>query len=146
MKEFKIKVKNRMIFLLIVVIALGVVLGYSLSNRDSLIDNNSHIFVRQVGFICGMLAVLLVKLSRSYTTLRDSRKLERAYIQENDERMKLIIRDTSTVTLTLILACLAMSMVFSSFYSSELAQGFWYSILISIIIMIITYLFFNKKY
>jgi hypothetical protein len=116
MEQYKKKINNRIIWMAILTILVGlinVILNYYFQDKMTTISD----FIRgfQVGIFCSLEVSLIYKIFKYIGALKDEKKLKLLSIAEKDERTKLIMQMTGAMGLNICYIGLAISAIIAGF-------------------------------
>ena len=150
MEEFKIVLRKRIQLLVafsilaIIFVAVAGVWGYKQ------IDTNGHIYDFmhgfQVGLFAAFVAIILKQIIRYLKGLKDDEKLKLIYIEENDERKKLISDKIGGVGYNFVLGALVIALVAAGFFSEIIFLTLFSVLLFMSLVKGFLKVYYNKKY
>lgn len=145
MEKFKKSLKRRLNFtvgfniLVVVFIVLTAMYGNKTAGINSDIADMIHGF--QVGIFVGIQIVMLVCVRKYKKALLNEDELKKLYIEENDERIKLIKDKIGGVGLNFSLVAIAAAAVISGFFNELI-----FLTLVGVLVFIIIVKVFLKIY
>lgn len=116
MEKFKVKVRNRSRFLVILFIAV-VAVYLILLNLEGLQKTSGNITGFNAGMLTGFAALLCVDLLKYQRSMRNEEAFKKLYIEENDERSLMILQKTGAVGINLCIIGLAFGTIISGFFN-----------------------------
>ncbi|MTI67892.1 MAG: hypothetical protein FH753_15000 [Firmicutes bacterium] len=122
MKKFKsdlnkkLKLMTFLVFLVAVIVFLIGFLSYKTVGTKS--DVNDFILGVQTGTFIGLELVIIFKIRKYKNALKDSNMLQKLYIEKNDERNKLILLNTHSTGLYVIMIVLSVATIISGFLNA----------------------------
>lgn len=125
MDDYRIKVKNRLIILIICAVVSAMIIfsviiaGKTYFTGDSFTDGITQGF--PVGLISGFYAIMLFQIVRCIRALQKEQVLKSMYIYENDERKKLIRQSALFNSFFFTAGILAVASIVSIFYNKIVA-------------------------
>ncbi len=144
MEEFRKKAKRTIKICWTVIIA-AVVLWMVLLITVAAIDVPDT-DIDSIGGLGGFIAVMAVNIAQYSAALKDDKKLKKLYIDETDERTRLIREKSDSLTFNLIIGILAASVFISSFFSRTVFYTIGAVLLVVALIKGGCQLYYNKKY
>lgn len=150
MIEFKTTIKKRIsllsIFsvLSIVFIAVVGIWGYNQIDTNGHINDAMHGF--QAGLFTGFLVMMLAQITKYRKALKDDEKLKLLYIEENDERKKLIRDKIGGVGYDFALGALVIALVAAGFFSEIIFITLGSVLLFMSLLKGFLKVYYNKKY
>ena len=121
MEAFKKKLQRRQVFTLlgIAIAALGIGIGY---HYNTGLNDHTSSFIAgfQTGVSTALVVALLAIAIKSFAASRNEEKLRNLYIHENDERRQSIKRESSSVSLDIIMYSLILATVIAGNINSTM--------------------------
>src|SRR5690554_4430322 len=120
MKNFREKIKRRIVFQVLTIIIVAAVYFILLYNKDKIAgENNIVSFVRgfQTGLFASLQAVSIYHLFKYISALKNEETLKEIYIKENDERKIMIEQKAGSVSMIISYIILALASIIAGFYN-----------------------------
>ncbi len=117
MDKFRIKIRNRVLFLIILFISLIAIYLILLLNQDSLPKASSRIMSFHVGILSGFGVLLLLDVFRYLRAMKDEKELKKLYIKENDERTIMIMQKTGAIGINICIIGLGCGAIIAGFFN-----------------------------
>lgn len=112
MENFRSKVSHRMLFARIYCLIIFLLLAVSIIIK---IDSNATAF--NLGFGVGIESVVIFYMLKYSKALKNEEKLKELYIEENDEREKLIETKIGSTGLIISLMFIVLAMLVSNYFN-----------------------------
>jgi len=116
-KVLKRKIALMSIFNALVIIFIAVTVAYGNRSIGGSENISDMIHGFQVGFFVGLQLVMVKYIGKYGNALRDEEKLKKLYVEENDERTKLIGDKIGGIGFNFTLGALATASVISGFFN-----------------------------
>lgn len=129
--------------LAIVTIALMALYSRKVSVPDDHMSDAIHGF--QVGVVLGLQMVMLVFMAKYSKALKDDNELKKLYIEENDERTKLISYKTGRVGFCVILGGIGMATVISGFFNTVVFITLLTVLVFTVIVQGVLYMYYKRN-
>lgn len=97
MDKFKEKVRSRVIILTVVCMSLGLSYLILFSNQDKLPNMPDFIKGFHSGVLFGIISLLTYHIIKNLIAMKDEKVLKKLYIEENDERIIIIMQKTGSI-------------------------------------------------
>lgn len=120
MENFKGVLKKRISWLAVLnlVAVVFIVAGRMYSNEPSLGHVEGFIHGVQVGLVAAVLGVVIIRILKYRAAVQNETKLKQLYIEENDERTKLIRDKIGGVGFNFSLAAVALATAVAGYFDS----------------------------
>lgn len=140
MKEFKKKVKSRIIFarIYIAIIILFIILTKILSNNEIPME-----FIG--GFGVGIGAVMIFYIAQYHKALKSEEELEKLYIEETDERQQYIKSMIGSSSISISIIILTLGMLVSSFFNITVFLTLLIALMTLIVVTLVFKVYYNKR-
>lgn len=129
--------------LAIVTIALMALYARKVSVPNDDIADAIHGF--QVGVVLGLQLVAGVFMAKYSKALKDDNELKKLYIEENDEREKLISYKTGKVGFCVILGGIGMATVISGFFNTVVFITLLAVLVFTVIVEGVLYMYYKRN-
>lgn len=151
MERFKRNLKKRIRVLYIfsvVSIILVLITGIWGYNNSSGNDNHiaSFLYGASAGAFAGLLAVILKFILKYNSIIKDENKLKLSYIEENDERERLIRDKIGTTSGYIVFSVTLIAAIISTYINITVALSFYIVILFISITYGITKYYYKSKF
>lgn len=117
MENFKVKVRNRVMFMSLITILVSITYFVLLLNRESLPEASDFIRGFQMGIFCVLELVLVFLVFKNLGSMNNEKALKNLYIEENDERKIMIMQKTGAMGMAICNIGLAFATVVAGFFS-----------------------------
>lgn len=150
LEEFKIALKKRIsllstfCILAITFIAAAGIWGYNQIDTKGHVYDAMHGF--QVGLFTGFLFIMLRQITKYKKALEDDEKIKLIYIEQNDERKKLISDKIGGVGYNFVLGALVIALVAAGFFSEIIFLTLASVLLFMALVKGYLKYYYNKKY
>lgn len=119
MEKFKKVVSKRFRILASICGLSSSIITFIAFNTSSITtETNPIIPAFQIGIFLGLQLAILFKIQKLRSALKNDYALKVLYIEETDERKKMIEQKTSSIGFTVIMICIVLATVISGFYNS----------------------------
>ena len=139
----KLKVRTN-ILSLVAAVTLLIYVGL-LFYRDRLPELPSFIQGFQTGVVLGIELGVISYLAKYMRALKNEAKLKKLFIEETDERTGLILRNASTLTVTVSLVVLGIAATIAGFFNSLVFFTLLGALFFVLIIFYTMWIYFAKK-
>lgn len=150
MEEFKIVLKRRIVLLTIFNVLAVIFVGVAGVWGYNQIDSNGHIYDfmhgLQVGLFAAFVFIVLKQILMYNKAFKDDEKLRLVYIEENDERKKLISDKIGGVGYNFVLGSLIIAVVVAGFFSDVVFITLFCALLFMSLVKGFLKIYYNKKY
>jgi hypothetical protein len=146
MNEYKLKIRNRIIFLIVLsfIFLVGSILSIVLQDKIANFDEMSASFL--AGFFVGLLILVVYGIITNILTYKNDVKLQDSFIKENDELNKAIIAQTGVMTLAIFKIIMGVLSVVMIFFNQQITFIILFLILLLGLIEKVVYYTFKRKY
>ncbi|WP_352418034.1 hypothetical protein [Proteiniborus sp.] len=117
MDKFRTKIRNRVLFLIILFISLIAIYLILLLNQDSLPKTSGRIMSFHAGILSGFGVLLLLDVFKYLRAMKDEKELKKLYIKENDERTIMIMQKTGAIGLNMCIIGLGCGAIIAGFFN-----------------------------
>lgn len=140
MEKFKQQLRRRILF-------VGVYCGIVIILDILAIFLNLESFAAAFGSgICwGIAAVMLFNVIRYQSSLKNEEKLKKLYIEENDERQKLIEAKIGKTSNSISIMSLVLAMIISNFFNQTVFYTLLAAVMFIVLIQLTLKAYYNKK-
>ncbi|HLV09935.1 MAG TPA: hypothetical protein VKY40_06995 [Halanaerobiales bacterium] len=149
MKNFREKMKRRIVFQVLTIIIVAAVYFILLYNKDKIAGENYIVsFVRgfQTGLFVSLQAVSIYYLFKYISALKNEETLKEIYIKENDERKIMIEQKAGSVSMIISYIILALASIIAGFYNQIIFFTLVGTLLFLAFTRLFMYLYFNRRY
>lgn len=129
--------------LAIITIVLMALYAQKVSVPDDHMSDAIHGF--QVGVVLGLQLVIGVFMAKYAKALKDDNELKKLYIEENDERTKLISYKTGRVGFCVILGGIGMATVIAGFFNTVVFITLLAVLVFTVIVEVVLYMYYKRK-
>lgn len=140
MQLFRQKIKTRLTFgglyCALVLVLVGILRTFGLE------ENNLDF---TIGFAAGIEAIVIYYMMQSIAALKSEEKLKKLYIEENDERNKLIKEKVGGSVINFVLLSLSLAMLISGFFNKIVFFTLLATVLYITVVMLVLKIYYNKK-
>lgn len=139
----KLRIRTNLVALAAAITALIYVV--LLLNRDHLPVLPSFIKGFHTGAFLGLEVFAAFYLGKYLKARNDEHALKKMYIDENDERFGLIIRNASTLGMSIILIGLCIAAIISGFFSATVFFALLGCLLFILVVFFSLWIYYSKK-
>lgn len=145
MNAYKEKMQARMKLVSFTAVLIALVYAVLSIFRHQLPELPSFIKGFNIGAFIGLEFIALIYLGKCRRALKDETEMKKMYIAEHDERSGLIIRNASTLGISLILFGFGIAVVVSGFFSATVFFTLMGSLLFVLAVFFILWIYYAKK-
>ncbi len=150
MENFGVTLKKRIMVLTvfsIVAILLVAIVGYwGYSQIGSSTHINDFMHGAQLGLFAGFLLMMLRDIAKYIWAIKDENKIKAIYIEENDERKKLIKDKIGGVGFDFIIGVMMIAIVIAGFFNETVFLTLLGALGFMAIVKLSLKLYYNRKY
>lgn len=117
MDKFKGRIRNRILFLIILLASLIVIYLVLFLNQDNLSKPSSEIISFHGGALSSFGILLILNIFINLKAIKDEKELKKLYIKENDERAIMIIQKTGAVGINICIVGLAIATIIAGYFN-----------------------------
>ncbi|HBC96867.1 MAG TPA: hypothetical protein DC034_08765 [Clostridium sp.] len=117
MDKFRIRIRNRVIFLIILFFSLIAIYLVLFLNQDSLPKSSSEIMSFQAGVLSSFSILLFLDIIKYLRTMKDKGELKKLFIKENDERTIMIMQKTGAVGINICIIGFACATIIAGYFN-----------------------------
>lgn len=146
MEKFKQKLKTR------IIIMIGIIVVVALTNLVLLINHNNlptlpdFISGFQLGVFMGFELLLIIFTIKNILSLSSPEKLKKLYIEENDERKKLIKQKTGGVVIYIFIITIAFAALVAGYFNQLIFFTLLATLVFIELVMLALKIYYSKKY
>jgi len=145
MNTYKEKIRTRTNLVAIAAVVTALIYMILTFNRDNLPTLPSFIKGFHIGAFIGLELFAAFYLGKYMRVRNNDTAMKKMYIEENDERSGLILRNASTLGMSVILIGLLVAAIVSGFFSSTVFFTLMSSLLFVLIVFFGLWVYYAKK-
>jgi len=145
MNAYKEKIQVRMKLVSLTVVAVALVFAGLTTFRDHLPVLPSFIKGFNIGVFAGFELVAVFYLATCMKVRKNETDMKKMFIKESDERTGLIIRNASTLGISVILVGLGISVIVAGFFSTTVFVTLLCSLIFVSIVFYTLWIYYARK-
>ena len=118
MDKFKIKIRNRILLLIILLVGLITIYFILFMNQDKLPKSSKNIMSFHGGVLSSFSILLILNIFRNLIAIKNEKKLRKLYIKENDERSIMIMQKTGAVGINICIVGFAGASIIAGYFNN----------------------------
>ncbi|NLK42792.1 MAG: hypothetical protein GX300_00150 [Tissierellia bacterium] len=117
MDNYRIKIRNRIILLLILFISMVSVYLVLFLNQDKLVKSSNDIVYFHGGVLTSFGILLILNVFKNLIAMKDEKKLKKLYIEEHDERSIMIMQKTGAIGINICIVGLGFATIIAGYFN-----------------------------
>ena len=117
MDKFKMKIRKRIVFLIILLVSLIAIYLILFLNQENLLKPLSEIISFHGGVLSSFGILLILDIFRNIKATKDENQLKKLYIKENDERTIMIMQKTGAIGINICIIGLAFATIIAGYFN-----------------------------
>lgn len=117
MDNFKLKIRNRIVLLIVLFVSMIAVYLVLFLNQDKLLKSSNHIVNFHGGALTSFSILLILSIFKNLIAIKDEKRLKKLYIEEHDERSILIMQKTGAVGINICILGLACATIIAGYFN-----------------------------
>lgn len=146
MEKFKQRLKTRIIIMIAIIVVVALTNLVLLLNRNNLPTLPDFISGFQLGVFMGFELLLVIFTIKNILSLSSPEKLKKLYIEENDERKKLIKQKTGGIVIYIFIITIAFAALVAGYFNQLIFFTLLATLVFIELVMVALKIYYLKKY